>query len=93
MLDTLASLETAEVCETQMLPVAQLRIGMVLASDVVTPTGAVVLQGGRQLTMLHLDRVKHFASGVGVVEPIKITWPESKSSKALLAHPGRPAKR
>ena len=93
MLDTLASLETTEVNEPQSLPVAQLRIGMVLTSDVVTPTGAVVLQGGRQLTMLHLDRVKHFASGVGVVEPIKITWPESKSSKALLAHPGRPAKR
>jgi CheY-like chemotaxis protein len=93
MLDTLASLETTEVNEPQSLPVAQLRIGMVLASDVVTPTGAVVLQGGRQLTMLHLDRVKHFAVGVGIVEPIKITWPESTSARALLTHPGRPAKR
>jgi response regulator RpfG family c-di-GMP phosphodiesterase len=84
LLETLASFENLEVNETQALPLKQLRAGMILESDVETPNGNVVLQRGRQLTLLHLDRLKHFAEGVGIVEPINVRL-ATQSSERLRA--------
>ena len=80
LLDTMASFEDIGTQATLSLPLAQLRIGMILEADVVTPTGAVVLPLGRQLTLLHLDRLKHFAEGVGIVEPIRIRPPKANGA-------------
>lgn len=77
LLDTMATFENLEANPTQTLPLKQLRPGMTLECDVETPAGTVVLQRGRQLTLLHLDRLKHFAEGVGIVEPIVVKLPSS----------------
>ncbi len=81
MLDTLQSFEGSEENEAQELPLKLLRAGMILDSDVETPNGTLVLQRGRQLTLLHLDRLKHFAEGVGIVEPIRVKLPLSSSDR------------
>ena len=55
---------------TLSVTVAQLRVGMVLVSDVFSSTGAVVVPAGREVTAIVLERLHKFADGVGVMEPI-----------------------
>jgi hypothetical protein len=81
LLESMASFDRLDENEPQSLPLKQLRAGMILESDVETPNGTVVLQRGRQLTLLHLDRLKHFAEGVGIVEPVKVKLPVASSDK------------
>ncbi|PKN56435.1 MAG: hypothetical protein CVU56_16215 [Deltaproteobacteria bacterium HGW-Deltaproteobacteria-14] len=53
-----------------------LAVNMVIEQPVVTMTGTKVLPEGVTLTPLLLARLKNFAKGVGLVEPIKIRVPQ-----------------
>ncbi len=53
------------------LPLAEVRIGMRLASDVKTRTGTLLIAKGQSVTIQLLDRLRNFDQKVGVVEPIR----------------------
>ena len=57
----------------KMLTLKQLRSGMVLEEPVMTPNGGVIVPKAREVTVALLDRLKNFARGRGVVEPIKVS--------------------
>jgi CheY-like chemotaxis protein len=50
----------------------QLVIGMQVDQDVVTVTGLILIRGGEILTESMAIRLRHFAAGVGVLEPINV---------------------
>ena len=58
---------------TRSLSVSQLKVGMVLANDVLSTSGAVVVTAGREVTALILDRLRKFSEGVGIVEPVIVS--------------------
>lgn len=51
---------------------AQLTIGMLVQQDVVTLAGLTLLRAGETLTESMAVRLRHFADGVGLVEPIDV---------------------
>jgi response regulator RpfG family c-di-GMP phosphodiesterase len=65
----------AEICvtrppEVKNLSLKEVRIGMVLADDVKTRTGTLLVGKGQRVTLQLLDRLRNFDQRVGVVEPI-----------------------
>jgi response regulator RpfG family c-di-GMP phosphodiesterase len=56
--------------EVKQLGLREIRIGMVLASDVTTRTGTLLVAKGTRVTLQLLDRLRNFDQRVGVVEPI-----------------------
>ncbi|WP_310420566.1 response regulator [Catenuloplanes niger] len=50
----------------------ELVVGMLMNQDVVTKTGMTLVRAGEVLTESHAIRLRHFAEGVGVVEPINV---------------------
>ncbi|GAB7052633.1 response regulator [Catenuloplanes indicus] len=50
----------------------ELVVGMLMNQDVVTKTGMTLVRAGEVLTESHAIRLRHFAEGVGVVEPISV---------------------
>lgn len=63
---------TCGVRESSLL-VAELEVGMLMASDVIARgSGHVLLPKGNQLTRPVLERIRHYARGPGVVEPILV---------------------
>jgi FixJ family two-component response regulator len=82
-LDVLAAL--AELCgerlpEIKNLPLAEVRIGMRLASDVKTRTGTLLVAKGQCVTIQLLDRLRNFDQKVGVVEPIPCEVPVTEAA-------------
>ena len=61
------------------LTVAQLRRGMLIVDPVRTKSGVVVVSRGHEVTESLMARLRNFAQGVGVVEPIRVTVPASAS--------------
>ncbi len=57
------------------LPLSELRSFMVLEQDVVSSSGNVLVKQGRELNGPLLERLRHFAAGVGVAEPIRVRIP------------------
>jgi response regulator RpfG family c-di-GMP phosphodiesterase len=57
--------------------VQDLKEGMVLAADVVTPTGMLLIARGHEVTANLLERIKNFARRQGVKEPLQVTLPRS----------------
>jgi response regulator RpfG family c-di-GMP phosphodiesterase len=51
---------------------AELVLGMVVEQDVVTTTGLTLIRSGEALTESMAIRLRHFAGGVGVVEPVNV---------------------
>lgn len=51
---------------------SQLKVGMLLMEDVLSLSGAIVVPSGKEISPLALDRLRKFADGVGIVEPIII---------------------
>jgi len=77
-LDVLSAL--AELCgerlpEIKSLSLAEVRIGMCLASDVKTRTGMLLVAKGQRVTLQLLDRLRNFDQKIGVLEPIPCEVP------------------
>jgi hypothetical protein len=63
--------------ELKELKVMQLTAQMALEEDVKTKTGVVVVPGGKQLTLLLLERLVRFSRAGVLVEPIRVRVPIS----------------
>jgi response regulator RpfG family c-di-GMP phosphodiesterase len=70
VLAVLSELCGARPPEIKHLPLKEIRIGMVLASDVTTKTGTLLVARGQRVTLQLLDRLRNFDQRVGVNEPI-----------------------
>lgn len=57
---------------TKLATLKELKPGMVLEQDVVTPKGGIVVPQGREVTAALIERLGNFAMGLGIVEPIKV---------------------
>jgi hypothetical protein len=51
---------------------AELMVGMVVDQDVLTSNGLVLLRQGEVLSESMAIRLRHFAGGVGLSEPISV---------------------
>ncbi len=63
----------AEVAGVQTLRLADLRPGMVLATDLKTAGGTLLMTRGHELTASSLERLRNFSTSVGLSEPIYVT--------------------
>ncbi|MFC7276592.1 response regulator [Paractinoplanes rhizophilus] len=63
---------TAKVRKPRKVTGAELMVGMVVEQDVVTTNGLVLIRGGELLTESMAVRLRHFAQGVGIVEPVAV---------------------
>jgi response regulator RpfG family c-di-GMP phosphodiesterase len=70
VLEVLAELCGSRPPEIKHLPLKEVRIGMVLANDVTTRSGTLLVAKGQRVTLQLLDRLKNFDQRVGVNEPI-----------------------
>jgi len=75
LLALLAEYRPATSGELKELKVAQLTAQMLLESDVKTKTGVVVVPGGKQLTLLLIERLLRFAKAGVLVEPVRVLVP------------------
>jgi len=96
--DVVQALGTMQVCASEMkletLPVAKLAVQMVLDQDVRGCNGNLLVTKGQEVTFAVLERLRRWAQGVGVVEPIRVLVPQDACE--LLVHavwsgPGQPA--
>ncbi len=73
LLEALAQLRGAPPTdEIALLPVAGMRPGMVLAEDVKTLSGVLLVARGQEVTPSLLARIHNFVASVGVREPVKV---------------------
>jgi len=70
--DVLAAYELSVVRRPRQVKGTQLTVGMQVEQDVLTTTGLVLIRAGETLTESMAIRLRHFASGVGVTEPIDV---------------------
>lgn len=56
----------------QALRVEQLTVGMICEEDVVSGAGSVIVRKGTELASVTLERLRRFADGAGVREPIRM---------------------
>ena len=63
---------TARVRTPRKVTGAELMVGMVVDQDVVTTKGLVLVRGGELLTDSLAIRLRHFAEGVGIIEPVAV---------------------
>jgi response regulator RpfG family c-di-GMP phosphodiesterase len=59
----------------QTCTLAELRTFMVLDQDVVSKPGNVLVRKGTKLSVALLERLRNFARGVGIVEPVRVRVP------------------
>jgi response regulator RpfG family c-di-GMP phosphodiesterase len=62
----------ADVAGVQTLRLADLRPGMVLATDLKTASGTLLMTRGHELTAGSLERLRNFSTSVGLAEPIYV---------------------
>jgi hypothetical protein len=73
VLDAMESLHsTEEVWEIEEHTLATLAAGMITATDIVSPNGSMLMPEGRSITAPMIERLRTFADGVGVLEPIVV---------------------
>ena len=70
--DVLAAYEQSIVRQPRQVKGSQLTVGMQVEQDVLTTTGLVLIRSGETLTESMAIRLRHFAAGVGVIEPIDV---------------------
>ncbi|MFQ5718003.1 MAG: HD domain-containing phosphohydrolase [Acidobacteriota bacterium] len=84
----LAAVEALRPAQTAMevraLNVEEMRLFMILDEDVQSATGLRLMQRGQELTQKTLERLRSFAEGVGVVEPIRVRMPQDARTGPLL---------
>lgn len=54
------------------LPIAQLTVGMIADEDVLAVSGSVIVPKGTELGVVTLERLRKFALGIGVREPVRV---------------------
>jgi response regulator RpfG family c-di-GMP phosphodiesterase len=64
--------QTATVRKPRKVSGAELTVGMVVDQDVMTRTGLMLVRSGELLSESMAVRLRHFAAGVGVEEPIAV---------------------
>ncbi len=74
--------ETAHASTIHELRLAELRIGMLLADDVVSDTAMLLVARGQEVTTGLLERLRNFAAHVGVRQPLRVRVPESPGAVA-----------
>ncbi len=57
------------------VPLAQLAEGMILDQEVVAANGVLLVGRGQEVTFALIQRLRNFARGVGVPEPIRVLCP------------------
>lgn len=57
---------------TQDLPLGKLRVGMVCAEEVLAASGSVIVPKNAVLHAITLERLRRFADGAGVREPVRV---------------------
>jgi len=62
----------AKIRKPRQVAGAELMVGMVVNQDVVTTNGLILVRGGEVLTESMAIRLRHFADGVGIIEPIAV---------------------
>jgi len=62
----------ARVRKPRLVTGSELMVGMVVDQDVMTANGLVLLRAGELLTESMAIRLRHFADGVGLIEPIAV---------------------
>jgi response regulator RpfG family c-di-GMP phosphodiesterase len=62
----------ADVAGVQTLRLADLRPGMVLATDLKTASGTLLMTRGHELTAGSLERLRNFSTSMGLSEPIYV---------------------
>ncbi len=75
LLEALAGIRGAAAASTVIvkeLPVSQLHTGMVLAEDVRTSKGLLLVARGQEVTPGLTERIRNFSQEVGVREPIRV---------------------
>ena len=73
VIEALESYRVGVDCWTeQSLRVEQLATGMLFEEDVLSSAGSVLVCKGTELTSVTLERLRRFASGAGVREPIRV---------------------
>lgn len=75
-LDALRRLQVEDaVAQNRLLRLDQLRSGMVIAADLYSKTGLLLLGKGHEITESALARLDNFSSLFGIAEPISVTVP------------------
>ena len=62
----------AKVRRPRQVSGADLMVGMVVNQDVVTTSGLILVRSGELLTESMAIRLRHFAEGIGIVEPVAV---------------------
>jgi CheY-like chemotaxis protein len=76
LLDALADYRpAASSSHVRALSVEELHVGMILDSNVRTTTGLLIVGKGQEVSPALLERLRKFARGVGIVEPIRARVP------------------
>jgi response regulator RpfG family c-di-GMP phosphodiesterase len=91
-LGTLQDRPSATRVET--LPVSKLDVRMVLDQDVLARNGSLLVAKGQEVTFAVLERLRRWAQGVGVMEPIRVLLPRDSSElpvQAIFSGPPQPA--
>lgn len=57
---------------TEDLPLPKLRVGMVCAEDLLSQSGSVIVPKNAVLQAVTLERLRRFATGAGVREPVRV---------------------
>lgn len=73
--EALRSIDVHSAAVVSTLPVEKLRIGMLLDQDVLSRTGLLLARKGQTVSDTMLFRLRNFARGVGVVEPVRTLVP------------------
>ena len=63
---------TAKVRKPRKVTGAEFMVGMVVDQDVVTTNGLILVRAGELLTETMAIRLRHFAEGVGIIEPVTV---------------------
>lgn len=61
---------------------AELKIGMLLDEDVLANNGLLIMTSGQEVTSALLERLRNFARGIGISEPIRVRIPAAAPALA-----------
>jgi len=78
LLDALKSFKGNEqTMVKKALAIAQLQSAMILDEDVYAKNGTIVIGKGEKLHAAHIERLRNFSRGIGLVEPVRVWMPAS----------------
>jgi hypothetical protein len=80
LLDALSSVCQPRAPEIRALPLSEIRSGMILAADVMSKTGLLLMAHGQLVTEPLLQRMRNFDVRLGVVQPISCELPQTETA-------------